>query len=305
VLLATADEELGGLHGCGELLAQHPELFANVGYVINEGGYAETIVDKVSFWGIEVQQKVPLWIRIKTKGLAGHGAAPPDDGGSLVKLVRALAEIEKIETPYRLVPSVERHFHAAGKPRPDERGEVLRSIREPMDVERVKRVLSPGYRALLHDTIAVTRIDGGRSVNSIPPHASADVDIRLLPDERTDGMLQRVRDAVGKYGEVEVLLAGAPQPETPSNTDLFRLIARDMLSDEPGSVVAPIVGAGTSDSRFFREKGMVAYGIAPFKVNYYDADTVHASDERIRTRFFTQGTRLVRRIVRDFCAREP
>jgi acetylornithine deacetylase/succinyl-diaminopimelate desuccinylase-like protein len=304
VFLATADEEMGGAKGCAELLQSHPELFANVGYVLNEGGYAETIVDRVSFWGIEVQQKVPLWIRLHAKGMAGHGAAPPDDGGSVAKLVRALADIEKIETPYRLVPSVERHFHAAGKTRPDERGEVLRGIREPIDVERVKHVLSFGYRALLHDTIAVTRIDGGTSVNSIPAHASADVDVRLLPDERADAMLARIRDAAGKNAELEVLLEGEPQPETPSDTELFRLLARDLQRDEPGSTVAAIVGAGTSDSRFFRARGIVAYGIAPFKVNYYDADTVHASDERIRARFFVQGTKLVRRIVSDFCARE-
>jgi carboxypeptidase PM20D1 len=116
-------------------------------------------------------------------------------------------------------------------------------------------------------------------------------------------MLARIRDAAGKNAEVEVLLEGEPQPETPSNTDLYRLLARDLQADEPGSTVAPIVGAGTSDSRFFRARGITAYGIAPFKVNYYDADTVHASDERIRARFFAQGTRLVRRIVRDFCER--
>jgi hypothetical protein len=45
----------------------------------------------------------------------------------------------------------------------------------------------------------------------------------------------------------------------------------------------------------------VAYGIAPFKVNYYDADTVHGNDERIRANFFSEGVRLTRAIVREFC----
>jgi acetylornithine deacetylase/succinyl-diaminopimelate desuccinylase-like protein len=78
-----------------------------------------------------------------------------------------------------------------------------------------------------------------------------------------------------------------------------------MQKAEPGSVVGTTLGAGTSDSRFFRAKGISAYGIAPFKVNYYDADTVHGNDERIRTNFFVEGTHLVRSIVREFCAREP
>src|SRR4051812_37864494 len=99
IYLAVADEEMGGLRGCKELLEKHPELFDNVGYVINEGGYNETIVDFVTFWGIEVQQKLPLWLQLRAKGSGGHAAAPPDDGGALAKLVRALAAVQAIETP--------------------------------------------------------------------------------------------------------------------------------------------------------------------------------------------------------------
>src|ERR1044072_9036870 len=80
ILLGVADEEMGGLRGCKALLDKHPELFANVGYVINEGGTNETIVDKVTFWGIEVQEKVPLWLRLTFKGPAGHSRAAPPRG---------------------------------------------------------------------------------------------------------------------------------------------------------------------------------------------------------------------------------
>jgi len=303
IYLGVPDEELGGLHGAKELLDAHPELFANVGYVLNEGGYNETIVDKVAFWGIEVQQKVPLFLRVTMHGWPGHAAAPPDDGGTLAKLIDALQAVRAIDTPYRLTPAVERFFHAAGAARKDERGEVLREIREPVDVARVKRVLSPGYRSLLHDTIAVTRLGGGACTNCIPATGTADVDIRVLPDEKPDAMEAKVREIVGKNGEVAVLLKGEPAPESPSDTDLFRLLTEKFRKSEPGSIVAPIVQSGTSDSRFFRARGIVAYGIAPFKVNYYDADTVHGSDERIRQRFFDAGVRLTREIVRGFCAR--
>ena len=128
ILLGVADEELGGLHGCKELLEKHPELFANVGYVLNEGGTNETIVDKVTFWGIEVQEKVPLWLRLTFKGPPGHSAAPPDGGGSVGSMIRALDAIQKIETPYRLTPAVQRGFRALGETKRDEKGEVLREV---------------------------------------------------------------------------------------------------------------------------------------------------------------------------------
>ncbi len=303
IFLAVADEELGGVNGCKALLESHPELFANAGSVLNEGGYNETIVDYVAFWGIEVQAKVPLWLHITMKGPPGHAASPPDDGGAVARLVRTLSAIEQIPTPYRLTPAVARSFHEAGRSRPDERGEVLRGIREPLDVARLERVLSPSYRSLLRDTIAITRISGGSSINVLPTTASADIDIRLLPDESTDAMIAKVKSVMQGSGELQVLLAGQPVADTPSDTALFRVLAAAMTKAEPGSIVAPIVGGGTSDSRYFRARGIVAYGIAPFKVNYYDADTVHANDERIRARFFAQGVRMMRGIVNDFCAR--
>ena len=303
IYLAVADEELGGANGCRALLEEHPELFANAGFVLNEGGYNETIVDYVSFWGIEVQAKVPLWLRVTMKGAPGHAASPPDDGGALAKLVRSLDAIEHIPAPYRLTPAVVRSLHEAGKSRNDERGDVLRGIAEPLDVPRIERVLSPGYRSLLRDTIAITRISGGNSINVLPTNASADLDIRLLPDETTEPMVARVKEALPRGGELQVLLAGQPVPESPSDTELFGVLTSAMKKAEPRSIAGAVVGAGTSDSRFFRAKGIVAYGIAPFKVNYYDADTVHGNDERIRARFFSEGVRLMRSIVTDFCAK--
>ena len=303
ILLGVADEELGGLHGCKELIEQHPELFADVGYVLNEGGYNETIVDKVAFWGIEVQEKVPLWLRLHFRGAGGHAASPPDDGGTVAHMLRALAAVSRIETPYRLTPAVDRYFKALGQTKHDARGATMLALREPLDVDRVKKTLSPGYRSLLHDTIAITHLVAGTTVNAMPSRGTADVDIRLLPDEKTDAMLENVKSAVGKDAEVEVLLAGEPVAESPTGNELYRDLVTTMQQSQPGSAVAPVVSAGTSDSRFFRARGVVAYGIAPFKVNYYDADTVHGSDERIRARFFTEGVRLTRKIVSAFCAR--
>jgi acetylornithine deacetylase/succinyl-diaminopimelate desuccinylase-like protein len=306
IYLAVADEEMGGLHGCKEVLEQNPALFANTGFVLNEGGYNETIVDHVSFWGIEVQAKVPLWLRITMKGAAGHSASPPDDGGALAKLVRTLDAVQRIPTPYRLTPAVMRSFHAAGKARTDERGEVLRGIAEPVDSARVDRVLSPGYRSLLRDTIAITRIAGGNAINALPASAVADVDIRLLPDETTAPMIENVKKVLlPDGGALQILLAAEPVPDSPSDTQLFRTLATAMTDSEPDSIAGPIVTAGTTDSRYFRARGIVAYGIAPFKVNYYDADTVHGNDERIRARFFSEGVRLMRTIVEGFCVASP
>ena len=302
VFLATPDEELGGIKGTKQLLEKHPELFEGVGYALNEGGANETALDKVIFWGVEVQQKVPLWLQVTSEGEGGHGALPPEDGGASAKLMRALAAVDAIETPYRLDPSVARAIAATAAARTDRRAAKLRLIREPLDVARIERELTPGYRALLRDTIAITHISAGSAVNVIPTRAVAGIDIRLLPSSAPGEMLARVRDAVGKNGQVDVLLTTTPAPESPASGELFDAIRRAMRAASPGSTVGPIVSSGTTDSRYLRARGITAYGMMPFKVNYYDADGVHGHDERIRARYFVEGVRLTREIVRNFCA---
>jgi acetylornithine deacetylase/succinyl-diaminopimelate desuccinylase-like protein len=300
VFLATPDEELGGINGTKQLLEKHPELFDGVGYAMNEGGANETAVDRVIFWGVEVQQKVPLWLRITSEGSGGHGAQPPEDGGATAKLVRALSAIEAIEMPYRLDPSIGRVLAAAAAVRTDARGK--RVVHEPLDVARIERELSPGYRALLRDSIAVTHISAGSSVNVMPTRAIASIDVRLLPSTLPEEMLARVRNAAGKDARVDVLLQSTPTAESPWKGELWDAMARRMRAASPGSTVGPIVTSGTTDSRFLRARGITAYGMMPFKVNYYDAEGVHGQDERIRARFFTEGVRLTREIVRELCA---
>jgi acetylornithine deacetylase/succinyl-diaminopimelate desuccinylase-like protein len=302
VFLATPDEELGGLEGVRELLERDPQLFAGVGFALNEGGANDTAVDRVLVWGVEVQQKQPLWLRVVAEGRGGHGAAV--ERGAPSKLVRALAAIDGIETPWRLTEDVARSAAAARAVRKDARAGVLGLIREPLDIPAIEREL-PGYRALLRDTITITRIRAGSAINSVPTQASAEVDIRLLPGTNPQSMLDEVRRVVGEEAKVEVLLSSEPIPGSPASGELWEAVRDAMLRNSPQSPVVPLIIGGTTDSRHLRQAGVTAYGVSPFKINYYDAPGVHGNDERIRARFFAEGVRLMRAIVRDFCVAGP
>ena len=302
VLLATPDEERGGLLGAKLLLETRPELFANVGFVLNEGGLSETAVDRVLYWGIEVQQKVPLWLRVTSEAQGGHGAVAAANGrGAPAKLVRALAAIDQLETPYRITDTVARVAALGAKMRNDRRGAALHLIREPLDVARIERELAPGDRTLLRDTIAITHISAPGAVNVVPSRAVADLDIRLLAGTKPDEMVARVREAVGANATVDVLVAGEPLEETSIDTELYAVLTRVFTAAAPGSAVAPMISPFTTDSRWFRARGITAYGIAPFKVNYYDTDGIHGDNERIRARFFSEGVGVMRDVVRGFC----
>lgn len=63
IFMATADEEAGGFFGAGWLIQNRPEIFENVGVVLNEGGVGTSTtrggVERLIF-NVEVTQKVPV-----------------------------------------------------------------------------------------------------------------------------------------------------------------------------------------------------------------------------------------------------
>lgn len=302
VFLAVADEEAGGGKGAEEILASHPELFRNVYVVLNEGGSNETIVDRISVFGIEVAQKVPLWLRIRTTGSSGHGSSPPDDAGSVARLLEVLGRIRSLQFDRQVVPEADRYFELLSAVKPGRKGELLRDLPASVDAPDFDAVVSPGYRSILKNTLAITTLYAGDSVNSIPANAAATLDIRLVPGSETAPMIEKIRELAGDVAQVDVLLDGKPSPAAPIDHLAYEAISKVMKASSPSAIVVPLVSSGTSDSRFFRQRGVVAYGVSPFKVNYYDANTVHGVDERIRIVFFAEGVRLARGIVRRLAA---
>src|SRR6266567_4103366 len=66
IFMATADEEAGGFFGAGWVAKNHPEAFAGAGLLINEGGGGSVEGGRQQF-GIEVTQKVPLWLKLTAR----------------------------------------------------------------------------------------------------------------------------------------------------------------------------------------------------------------------------------------------
>ncbi len=92
IFLAVADEETGGAEGTQWLLKEHADLFAEAAFVLNEGGSNRVAGDRLFWWGIEVAQKRPLWLRVTTQGRGGHGSTY-NPGSATHQLVASLSKL--------------------------------------------------------------------------------------------------------------------------------------------------------------------------------------------------------------------
>jgi acetylornithine deacetylase/succinyl-diaminopimelate desuccinylase-like protein len=305
LFVATADEEAGGAYGAGWLIEHHPEIFAGVGYLLNEGGSGTRLGDDVVF-SVEVTQKVPLWLKLTARGQPGHGSTP-QAATAVTRLLRAGDRIAETRFPARVIDPVRALFEGLAPYQQDERvrgryASIDAAVADD-DFLRYLQLTDPGAHALLRNTCSVTRLEGSDKINVVPTEATMELDCRLLPDQDPDAFIAELETVINDPNiEVETLMVFTPAVSR-TDTALFRLIEEAAERQHPGARVIPGVLTGFTDSHFFRDLGITSYGFGPFIVPPGDRAGVHGNDERLGVQAMIDGTRLMIEVVEQFATR--
>jgi acetylornithine deacetylase/succinyl-diaminopimelate desuccinylase-like protein len=298
VYLAVADEESGGLLGTAWLLERHPELFEGVAAVLGEGGTARMRGPEVQWWGIEVAQKRPLWLEVRARGRGGHASGINPHSASH-QLIAALARLIDMPPRWRVTQPVRDYLAALA---PLHEGVMRRQFLDPdawVGPDGPRGPMLPGQPNLFLDTVQVTRVDVGERINVVVEEAVAHVDVRLLPETDADAFLARVRRALGDQVSAQVILSSPPVPPSPVDHPAYRAVAA-VLGRE-AAVVPSFIG-GFTDSRWFRERGIAAYGVTPFTLEGEVLRGIHGADERIPVAELTRGIERMKTIVDAWAA---
>ena len=306
IFLATADEEAGGQYGVGWLLDKRPELFERIGAVLNEGGRGDVRDGKLTF-GIEVTQKLPLWLRINASGVSGHGAMPRVYSASQ-QLIRGLAKLEQFQFPAQLLPGVKSYFNklAADFPAPWSKrlSNVEALVSSPQQMAEL-REFDHRLHAQLRSTCAITRLQAGDKINVVAPEAWAEIDCRLLPNHKPQQALQSITKALDDEGlTITPLLSFEPGISGQDNF-LYRAIEGNLRQQFPAATIVPRMAAGFTDSHFFREKGIPAYGFIPHILDAEQAGGIHGDNEKISLENIRFGSEFMRSLIEKICLDAP
>ncbi|MFK7914852.1 MAG: M20/M25/M40 family metallo-hydrolase [Pseudomonadales bacterium] len=302
--VATADEEAGGAYGAGWLQREHPEIFENVGFLLNEGG-GGTVLDGKPVFMVEVTQKVPFWFRLTAEDAPGHGSVPGVTT-AVTRLLRAGARLADTAFPVRVVPAVQSMFGGLAPYVPETSRSAYADIATAAQDENFVRTLhatSRNHHALLRNTCAITRLQGSSKINVVPPVASLEVDCRLLPDQDQAAFREQIDTVVNDPNiRFEQILAFSPAV-TPAQGPLFEAITAVVNKHHRRAAIVPSVSTGFTDSHFFRDQGIASYGFSGFLVPPEDFAGVHGNDERIAVDTLVNGTELLIDLVRRFATR--
>ena len=304
VFLATADEEAGGAYGAGWMVDNHPEVFEGAGLLINEGGSGYQANGKIIF-GVEVTQKVPVWLRLTAVDTPGHGSSPRPTS-SVTRIVEALNLVKENPFKARIIPEVERIFKSDSKSMDGELADKFFNIKESIKQEGFLEELqeySASRHALTRDTCSMTRMGGSSKINVIPPEAWAEIDCRILPDRPAEEFIETFNELVKDTGvKVEVIMAFT-SAISPTDSDLFKAIEEVTADLYPNSSVVPSVSTGFTDSHFTRDLGIASYGFNPLIAKGDEFSGVHGNDEKVNEAPIRQGVldlkEIIQRVVND------
>jgi acetylornithine deacetylase/succinyl-diaminopimelate desuccinylase-like protein len=287
IYFGVGDEEAGGTWGAEWMVEHHWDAIA-ADYVLTElGGWSSADDHGHRTVTVNVGEKGLAWRRIRVHGTPGHGSAPFGADNALIKaaeVVRRLAE-------FRTAPLIDDIWRAqvAGMNLPDELREGLTSTEQIYaTLERMPTAVARMCHAETHTTISPNVAHGGQKTNTIPDVVDLDVDIRTVPGTTRDEVDAILRDALGDlYDQVDITVLQHSNPTAsdfgPSNL-LWETVARHTQVAYPGADLVPGLIIGGTDARFYRERGITAYGTGLYSPKMDLAtfgSRFHGNDERI------------------------
>jgi len=300
-ILATADEEVGGIDGARWLAAN---CLDEVGgeLLLTEGAFAR-VGPRATYYAVQTAEKGVSTIKLTARGQPGHASSPRDDN-AVIRIARAIAAIGGYRSPPAALELARRFLSVfpPGALRLDGRKTVAQL--SDTDMEELLFKLSGGSRIqnMLRNTFVPTMVNAGLGQNVIPPVCEAYVDCRSVPGVSGDDLLAEVASVIGDPEVSLELVKSSVGTESPVESELMTSIREAVKSERPEAIVVPYLTSGGTDCKHFRPHGIICYGHIPFELDDSEAERIHGVDERVSLENMERALRILMRTVVAICA---
>ena len=300
------DEELTGTHGAANIVALLKKRGVQLEYALDEGGFVTNgIIPGIRGPAavVAVSEKGYLNVELKVAGTGGHSSAPPEHTAVGV-LAAAIQALERQPFPTSIRPP-QTEFFDYTVPEMNLGMRLALSNRwlfQPLVMHTLEK--SPLTRATLHTTIAATMIEGSPKSNVLPTEARAIVNLRLMPGDHADYVLDHIRRAIDNTDvQIRAVEGYEASPvsdiEAPPGVAIQRAI-REVFRD---TIVAPSLMTGASDVRYYAQIAVNAYRFVPVTVGPDVSLRAHGIDERVLVSDLDKSVRFYARLLADTATR--
>ncbi len=302
-----ADEEVSGERGAARIAALLKQRNVRLAFVIDEGLLiTEGIMPGLSKPAalIGVAEKGYLSVVVKVPGTPGHSSMPPPKNTSAIAVMsHALQQIDNDQMPAG-ISGIAAEMFATVAPEMDGLARVALSnlwLFGPI----VQKQLEAGAstNALLRTTTALTMVNAGNADNVMPGEVAATINYRMLPGDSVASVMQRLKaqvtQALGNERFELLVLPNASEASKVSATGSapYQLINRTVREIFPGTLVAPGLMIGATDSRHFSGISDNIFRFSPVRAKTEDLARFHGSNERISADNLAELIRFYHRLL--------
>ena len=298
------DEEVGGPNGAVAIAALLRSRGVEFDFVLDEGGaIADGMVPgmpgTVALVGVAEKGFMSLELVVEMDG--GHSSMPPAQTAIGI-LGAGIQRLERHQMPLAISGAAESMFDYLGPEMPFKQRIFVAN--RWLFGGLMKRMLaaSPQGAAMLRTTTAPTIFQAGVKANVLPSTARAVVNFRILPGDSTTHVIEHVRRTLG---DPRILIrpvegfASEPSPVSDAGSESFRTVNRTIREVFPGTVVAPYLVTGGTDSRHYAGVARNVFRFGGMRVTAADLGRVHGTDERIGVNAYADLVRFFIRLVRN------
>ena len=310
IFCAVADEEAGGVYGAMHLVDEYWEL-VGADYLLTEVAYPGLPGQSQPQVPVSVGEKGPFWSLLKASGTPGHGSAPYGMDNAVESVVAALQGIFDTPVPAAITSEWVEFAESLGL---DEETTAMLLDVDQLDraIDRVAvtdPTMARYIHAATHLTVSPNVVHAGTKSNIIADKGRAEVDIRALPGMDREFINTHLRKAMGSASdriEIVPMLDKAPNVSNVGNL-LWDAVGDAVEEIEGHRNLVPTLMTVSTDGRFWREKGTVAYGVGLFDDRMTFSEMLasfHGHDEKVSIETILRTTSLYDRVLERFQERQ-
>jgi acetylornithine deacetylase/succinyl-diaminopimelate desuccinylase-like protein len=300
IIALTADEEGGTANGVEWLLQNHRDKI-DAALVLNEGGGGVHRGGRPVFNTVQATEKIFANMILRVTNRGGHSSVPRADN-AISSLAAALVRVGRYNFPVQFNEVTREFFTKTALVEGPSMSRAMRAlVANPRNADALLVVSAePRYNSMLRTTCVATMLKGGHAENALPQLAEANVNCRMYPGttaEQVRATLTRVIND-STVTVVAEFAARPPEPPTPLLPEVMEpveRITRELFGEIP---VIPTMSTGATDSRYFRQLGIPAFGVSGiFSDPAVDA-RAHGRDERMRAKSYFEGQEFLYRLTK-------